>query len=433
MTTLSENIISAIKGRHKNQPNLVQDSKLVDIERVLKNIKDEGILGNSTGTSFMNAKHPYPPRIMPNETNDWLRHVDHEMRYKAIDKEQNVYATTAHILKKLPIETAITSTSIADWTTVWEPDTLETGQINVSAVMVTATNRVIACTQKGFVYVSDENQTNFADSGIRMHESGGIQSYTHTQFGYGQYESLVWVSSYGEAPSLANRAFLSKDYGATFVAMTEIPYVLGTQNTHIHDIQYDPYADRFWVVIGDQDNCNIHYSDDMGVTWKAVFGKFSEDVRNTQLTSIACYPHGVVFGSDHAVSDLNSFTNNHMEDCIRYWKRPKGERQSFVDPDSIEIIYSLYEDNTFRSFAMKSWQGRVGENILTLMPWYGIGDNKTLLTASIDGLNWCEIYRGEYSGGWQLAGVDDKNRIIGFDRNKEGKICMLAMPLPDWI
>lgn len=429
MNVLSENLVNAIKGKHDNEPNRVHDKK---VEQAIKDLQI-----NSGGTNGSNvARAPYPPRLIPTYENGGL--IKNPYRVRAIDTEGNLYGTTSSKIMKQNAGAAIKEPS-TEWETVWEvPDTDKHGNINVTALLVTKTNRIIAPTQRGYVFVSDENQESFVDTGIRFNydEASGEYAYTHFQFGYGQYENLVWLAGYAKRPVKANKSFISTDYGATWKECANIPIISEDTNMHIHDMQYDPYADRFWIVNGDQENCNIYYSDDYGDSWEAVFGLFSEDERNTQLTSIACFPHGVVFGSDHAVSDKNNYPNNHMEDCIRYWKRPKGERQSNVDPGDIKIIYRPYKDSEFRSFALKAHQIEVDGRIITLMPWYGIGNDNRFLLASEDGLNWYEIYRGRHPRGWQLAGftkINGKLTIIGFDRDDKDNRCLVNMPLPKWI
>lgn len=364
-------------------------------------------------------KQPYPPKLIPTDENGWLKYPGFEKRYRALDKDGNLYATTfSRVEKCTDIDNAHLS---SNWEVLWQADTAEVGGIGVTALMVTNTNRIVVCSQFGRVFVSDENQENFTDVGIQMPFLGDHYSWCHFQFGYGHYENLVWVSSYGHNDIVANKAYLSKDYGATWEEMSDLPYVNHTHNIHVHDLQYDPYQDRFWCVFGDDNNANTFYSDDLGQTWTPVFGLHAEDQRNVQYTSIACFDHGVVFGSDQTG----------LDDRLDYW--PRSE---VVDPKDFKTIYYPDKGKGFISFALKAWQGVVGNDLITLMPWYGLSNNKTFLLATIDGKRWFEIYRGKHPGGWQIAGIsskDSQNRILGFDRDNSGNIGLMRMPLPKWI
>lgn len=427
MATLIENIINAIKGKYNNEANRVYDDK---VYQAINNLDFNLEIQDNK------AKSPYPAKLFPTHENGGL--IIKNFRTKAIDRHGNLYATTSVRVLKQDAGTAIKKTS-EEWLELWEvPDVEKYGHITVSALMVTNTNRLIVPTQKGYVFVSDENQEVFEEANIRFNFDleTNKYAYTHYQFGYGHYENIVWLAGYAENPVKANKSFISTDYGVSWRECADIPILSEGTNMHIHDMQYDPYADRFWIVNGDQENCNIYYSDDYSESWETVFGPFSEDVRNTQLTSIACYPHGVLFGSDHAVDAKNDFNNNHMEDSIRYWKRTKGERQAEVNPDDIKIIYRPYKDNKFRCFALRVHQIEINGDIITLMPFYGIGDDNKFLLASNDGLSWYEIYRGHHTKGWQLAGVteiDGEMMIVGFDRDSDENMCLLNMPMPKWI
>lgn len=408
-----------------------QDVKLTgsNIEQLLgdiskMNLREEEVV----------PKQPYPPRMIANSVNGYLEYIGIDIRARALDEEGNLYATDGGIrIKKCPIENVENS---ASWVTVWQlPNEPNSGQINATALMVTKTKRIVVATQKGWVYVSDETQTSFADTGIRMptNTEGTQFSFCNVQFGYGQYENLVWLSSYGEKPIISNKVYLSEDYGATFTEKTSIPYINTTYNTHIHDIQYDPFADRFWVVFGDQRNSQTFYSDDKCITWKPLFGDFADDLRNTQMTSIAVFPHGIAFASDHAKSP--DYPNNNMEDNIRFLPRTKGQFRDIPDPSKLEVVHRPSIDANFHYFAMKVSQIKIDDYIVTLMPWYGV-DKNIILTASIDGRNWYEIFKGEQLGAWQIAGVhpmDTEKRIFGYAKNKSGTTSLLKMPLPEWI
>lgn len=425
MTSINENLFKAIKGIHKNEPNKVSDAKLIDVDTKL-----------ATLISLQNGKEPkqpYPARMVADSVNGYLKYPGFELRYKCFDKDSNIYAVEAGIrLKKNSIEGAETQSS---WQTIFElPDSATSGQIAASAIMVTQADVVVVCTQKGWVYTSDENQTNFTDTGIRMPSVEGQYSFCNQQFGYGHYNNLAWVTPYGEKPIESNKVYLSTDYGKTFSEKTPIPFKNHIYNSHIHDMQYDQFADRFWVVFGDQNNSQTYYSDDKCVTWNPLFGEFETDLRNTQMTSIAVFAEGVAFGSDHAPGDV--YPNNNMEDNIRFLPRAKGKVKDIPDPSKLEKVFQPNTDNSFKYFAMKCRYAKVGNDIVTLMPWYSINPETVILTATVDGRNWYEIYKGNVYGSWHLLGTPPESSDVIYGSIKatqNGPVNLLKLPMPEWI
>lgn len=362
---------------------------------------------------------PYPPRVRPT-----LFFPGAERRLKWMDSEGHLYGVeSGNKLQK-------SENYGESWSTIYTIDTEIHGQAAASAVFVTKSGKVVLATQKGYVFVSDSDQNNFTE------KFQFTRHFTNDQFGYGTYENLVWLANYGsnaKEGNHANELYLSKDEGETFEKVFEGVVLDSSNNWHIHDVQYDPYSDRFWIVNGDANNCQTWYSDDLGQTWTPVFGDFADDPLNSQLTSIACYPHGVVFGGDHA-----SPGDDDYGDILRYWPRPKGVVRPFVDKNTIVEIYRLEKDNLFRNFAQRTYQVRIDGRIISLMPWYGQNAPAVLL-ASANGLDWYEIYRSDlFVGGdkFHIAGVDPKDperRIFGTVGLGDGRTRQFVAPLPEFI
>jgi hypothetical protein len=359
---------------------------------------------------------PSPPRVRPT-----LFFPGYERVLKWMDKNGALYGVDGGT--RLQKSTNYGQT----WTTIYTIDTATYGQATASSVFVTKSGKIILNTQGGYCFVSDVSQTNFTQ------KFKFTRHFSNVQFGYGTYENLVWIANYGSPASNGNHAnelYISKDEGETFIKVFEGTIVDVSKNWHIHDVQYDPYADRFWMVNGDSNNCQTRYSDDLGITWTNVFGNFADDPLNTQLTSIACYPHGVIFGADHATSD--------DPDNLRYWPRPKGVVRPPVNKFDIVEIFRVHDDSQFRNFAQRTYQIELDGRIISLMSWYG-QNHPPLLLASANGIDWYEIYRAETAGGgdmFHIAGIDPKDserRMFGTISLADGRKRQFVASLPKFI
>lgn len=127
---------------------------------------------------------------------------------------------------------------------------------------------------------------------------------------YGQSikDNVVIFTSYGDKDALNPPRFmyLSRDYGASFVEIEvcKIADMPDPSTFHLHDVEYDPYADRIWVSNGDQTNGTLQYSDDWGASW-TVLDRLAEYPKQ-QPTSIVALPDRVLLSSDNTPDGIHA-------------------------------------------------------------------------------------------------------------------------------
>lgn len=147
-------------------------------------------------------------------------------------------------------------------------------------------------------------------------------------FGWDLHDNNVFASFYGthDGTNPPRHAYRSRDYGATWemVFSKPISEMVNPSNFHIHDICFDPWANRIWVSCGDSENSNIYYSDNNGVDWKKVFDTDGK----LQPTHMTALPDRVVFGSDRYPNGIMVYHKN------------KHENNAIVKPDDLEFIFS---------------------------------------------------------------------------------------------
>lgn len=266
------------------------------------------------------------------------------------------------------------------WTNVGTPVPATVGDRH-EALLVTDSGRVIVCMQSGEVYVSDPAQTTFTKA------FEFTKGWCSQQFGHESYLNIVILCSYGlNAERGANEVYLSTDSGTTWKKIFTGTIIGDPLMYHLHDVCYDPYRNRIWLAVGDNNNANIFYTDDYGGSWKSVSQANDQFL---QVTQIAAFEHGVVFGTDTA------------PDGLRYWPAPQDKfRPSAMRGDVVNL--KLLDDiSGLRYFATRRWHVREKNFQMCLIPWirsntdgYGGG----FIHASIDGLNWFEILRLPSSG-----------------------------------
>lgn len=266
----------------------------------------------------------------------------------------------------------------------------------VQAVMVTDSGRIVATTDAsgssgvGHVFVSDADKTYFNSEPAFSFASG----YTSREFGHSVHGDIVLLGSYGEfkAGKMPNEVYLSRDGGASWKRIFR-----GTPkgDAHVHDVCYDPYDNRIWVVFEDSGAPNrLFYSDDMGGAWAEV-GDPNTGKSGVSVTQIMAFPHGVVFGSDGA------------PDGLYYWPRPKDKRQAPVlKNDIVRNFLLLGTEDQFVHIAHRSWITRDKGRQTALIPFTresskDSGNKASLrILASADGLKWHEIWQHPgHSGG----------------------------------
>jgi hypothetical protein len=245
--------------------------------------------------------------------------------------------------------------------------------------------------------------------GGRGEEGGRIEllnedlsgSETLYQFDYGRvsnslnhvtYGDIVVIATYHlsdfEAGYHANEVILSTDGGASFDLVLEAP--LNTEdaaNLHIHDVEYDPYAERIWVAVGDHGNSQLYWSDDLGDSWSEI----AEQGAITMVTQVAAFEDCVVLGSDGT-----------PEGILR-WEResPNDEPGGVDDFERVHVeIETDPNDDVMQMYARRRWHIREDDGReLCLMPFGYSPMNDTaedsVVLASVDGDEWFELHRTE--------------------------------------
>jgi hypothetical protein len=231
----------------------------------------------------------------------------------------------------------------------------------------------------------------------RIHDNltGAEQLY---QFEYGRvpaslnhvaYKDIVLLASYGlsdyQEGQYANEVILSTDGGQSFDRILEVPLkTKDAANLHIHDVEYDPYADRIWVTVGDNGNSQLYWSDDRGSSWETI----ATQGEVTMMTQIAAFKDCVCFGTDGV-----------PEGIIRWEREGPNDAPTGVD-DLVRPYVKIKTDptdDTMEMYARHRWHIREDDGReLCLMPFgYSPMDTGTdsVVLASVDGAKWYELYR----------------------------------------
>jgi hypothetical protein len=235
----------------------------------------------------------------------------------------------------------------------------------------------------------------------RLHDdlTGAEQLY---QFEYGRlptslnhvaYNDIVLLASYElsdyEENQYANEVILSTDGGKSFERILEVPLkTKNAANLHIHDVEYDPYADRIWVTVGDNGNSQLYWSDDLGKSWETIADQ--GDV--TMMTQIAAFKDCVCFGTD-----------GYPEGIIRWEREGPTDAPEGVDDlvrPYVQIKTDQPADGKMEMYARHRWHIREDDGReLCLMPFGFSPMNETatdsVVLASVDGATWYELYRTE--------------------------------------
>ncbi|RRJ31395.1 beta propeller repeat protein [Halocatena pleomorpha] len=217
---------------------------------------------------------------------------------------------------------------------------------------------------------------------------------TSNSMGHAVHENIVVISCYEGSDfkngNHANEVLISTDGGKSFELVLEPEVVdMDAANNHIHDVEYDPYAERVWVAVGDHGNSQIYWSNDHGSSWK----ELTERGGVTMITQIAAFKDCVAFGTDGA-----------PEGIIR-WERegPDDEPDGAGDLVRPHVqIKTNPNDDTMEMYARRRWHIR--EDVesgreLCLMPFgyspmHDTAEDSVVL-ASVDGDEWYELYRTE--------------------------------------
>ncbi|WP_122089573.1 beta propeller repeat protein [Halalkalicoccus subterraneus] len=212
------------------------------------------------------------------------------------------------------------------------------------------------------------------------------------EFGHATHEDIVVISTYAlsdfEANRHANEVILSTDGGRSFEKVLEPELVTeDAANHHIHDVEYDPYAERIWVAVGDHGNSQIYWSDDLGDSWE----ELDERGAVTMITQIAAFRDCVAFGTDGVPEGIIRWARdgpNDEPDGVDDLVRPHVQIETDPDDDVMEL------------YARRRWHIREDDGReLCLMPFgystmHDTAEDSVLL-ASVDGDEWYELHRTE--------------------------------------
>lgn len=292
------------------------------------------------------------------------------LRPKWRDKDGALWATYSSTLIQKSTDEGKT------WATVL---TITGGDLAGCGLIVSNTGRIIVgeyATKS--VIVSDEAQTTYSTA-----FTFGDQSYFGQQMAQCAYDNVIILGGYdGDAigENARKEVWMSQDYGATWAKIFEATVINSAHHCHIHDVEYDHWDARIYVSIGDRDNKNIYYSDDMGSTWVAIFPDATH-AKNQQPSQIVSFSHGIIFGSDSAFEGLH------------YWAKP-GYR-SVINPNDIQLdYYALETTGNLKSFATRKWVVRSNDFNLVVMPFCEtFPGGKARLLATKDGITWYEIFK----------------------------------------
>ncbi|MFC6904929.1 glycosyl hydrolase [Halalkalicoccus tibetensis] len=210
--------------------------------------------------------------------------------------------------------------------------------------------------------------------------------------GHAVHEDVVVISCYGmsdfENDRHPNEVILSTDGGGSFEQVLEVP--LETEdaaNHHVHDVEYDPYAERIWVAHGDHGNSQLFWSDDHGDSWEEI----DEQGAITMVTQVAAFEDCVVLGTDGTPEGIMRWERESPEDTPdRASDFERVHVQIQLDPD----------DDTMEVYARRRWHVREDDGReLCLMPFgyspmHDTAEDSVLL-ASVDGDEWYELLRTE--------------------------------------
>lgn len=213
-------------------------------------------------------------------------------------------------------------------------------------------------------------------------------------FGHVTYEDIVIIGTYKlsdfEANRHANEVILSTDGGKSFEQILEPELVTeDAPNLHIHDVEYDPYAERIWVTVGDSGNTQIYWSDDLGNSWETI----GERGDAPQPTQVVAFKDCVVFGTDSAPEGIIRWERDGPNDA-------PTDTSELVRPHVAIDLKEYPDEEGIRVFARRRWHIREDDGReLCLMP-FGYSSmhsqaRESVVLASVDGKDWYELYRIE--------------------------------------
>ena len=282
----------------------------------------------------------------------------------------------------------------------WELLTTVKDSQVIATLTISDTNRIIATFYNGEVWVSDEsqvfgNEPTFTSSGQFSRNFGttkhgnviGLCTYTPKSFGYG-YE-----------------AFLSTDNGETFKKIFDddtfdtIEPLIDPTDTHLHDIEYDPYSGRIYLWNGDGPNRVLLYSDDWGMSWQTAFPRGTTQ----NYTQIIATENGLVLGADKEKGGVGFIElDRHKQTDVP------------IEIANITDDYWTFAPADHRFIATRSWVDRENENYLMGFVVEDYPENiepdngkSGYLAYSANGVDWSVLAKapamGHHTGFWNVV------------------------------
>lgn len=302
-----------------------------------------------------------------------------------VDKDGNIWAVAWQDLIRVSNDGTNFKT-VLDAKPFLDKENKET--ISLYGFYISDTGRIIACTNKGRVLVSNEERTELREA--FTFKAG----YTQNTWGHDKYNNYILMASYGkhDASNPPREVYFSKDHGETWEKIFDKPIseMFDPSYYHIHDVAFDQYSNMILISIGDGVNRQIHYSYDFGETWQNVFDETvygKDNVAPIHPTSILVFPDGIAFGSDE------------LPEGISWWKRPENVEKPEIRWEDIEykITFGKANDNLIGTYATKGDTLEVNGQIFGVMPFRNHvtkTEGHTRLFATGDGgQSWHEIFR----------------------------------------
>lgn len=178
------------------------------------------------------------------------------------------------------------------WTQVATPPT------RFLAFGIASDGEVVGCHPE-FIYRSSGWATNPATAtwSQRTTVSPGVARFQEFSFD-GSGDKWI-VSEYSSTRADSKWVQISTDGGRTWTTRwdTSLQYPASHQNSHLHAVCYDRWADRFWFTEGHDEPCGAYYSDDDGATWTRLTGGVADTLEPMPTVMVAT-DDGICCGTD---------------------------------------------------------------------------------------------------------------------------------------
>ena len=228
----------------------------------------------------------------------------------------------------------------------------------------------------------------------------------------------ILISEYCTNRVEDSAVWYSKDYGKTFTQVASISSLnqysgdSTDYKQHIHGCAIDPYWNRLWIMLGEAAKTGqnvIVYSDDEGVTWKAVStnakakGLVGGGYISMKYCGAYAYKSGLAMGTDSQPNGIWRYNRNDKDSDIHETSTMNIEEAKRVDlfvSNSPNPDYSGHE-RTITHVMGYTFPDPTNSYYLVSMNYSGLASNtyeqdmSSLLYFTCDGVYFYEIYREE--------------------------------------